>query len=195
MEQEIRFGPKNYCRYNVTIEDSIKRLEKAGCISTGWSYQVDVSSLDLDIPASISQSLSKAAILLVICRYPHRSPNFASDTNMCLSRLLGDPCSIPLADVHRPILHSKVSRTSARQGLQRGHDPSHADTDSGWIPMDRLCIASRSMRLCEPRQRDDLGQEDERRRHSTLYRSFAMGAAHRSYSECALGLRGVTMEE
>jgi hypothetical protein len=70
MDQEVRFGPKDYCRYNVTVTNSVRHLDDLGCISAGWSYQVDVLSLDLDIPGSISTSLSKAAILLVICRFP-----------------------------------------------------------------------------------------------------------------------------
>jgi len=76
IDQEVRFGPKDYCRYNVTVTSGVRRLDDLGCISAGWSYQVDVLSLDLDIPGSISTSLSKAAILLVICRSSAETERF-----------------------------------------------------------------------------------------------------------------------
>jgi hypothetical protein len=66
MTQEIRFGSKDYCRYNTTIADGgTQQVRGAGCVAAGWSYQVFPDSLDIEIPGAVTTTLSKAAVILI----------------------------------------------------------------------------------------------------------------------------------
>lgn len=69
MDQEIRFGPKDYCRYDITVgEGGTQQAHGAGCVAAGWSYQIIPETLELDIPGAVTMSLSKAAVVLILSK-------------------------------------------------------------------------------------------------------------------------------
>jgi hypothetical protein len=65
---QIRFGPRDYCGYNITVVDGVKFYDALGCIDAGWSYQVDRQAVGVALPAAVSTSLSKGAALLIWCK-------------------------------------------------------------------------------------------------------------------------------
>jgi hypothetical protein len=64
---QIRFGPKDYCGFNVTVQDGVRYYDPLGCVDAGWSYQVDRQAVGIGLPGAISTSLSKGAALLLVC--------------------------------------------------------------------------------------------------------------------------------
>ena len=70
MDQEVRFGPKDYCRFDVVVQDGGARTVRGtGCIAAGWSYQIEPGSLGMDLPGPVSTTLSRAAVILILCRW------------------------------------------------------------------------------------------------------------------------------
>lgn len=64
---QVRFGPKDYCGFNVTVQDGVRYYDPLGCVDAGWSYQVDRQAVGIGLPGAISTSLSKGAALLLAC--------------------------------------------------------------------------------------------------------------------------------
>lgn len=64
---QVRFGPKDYCGYNVTLIDGKREYDLLGCIDAGWAYQVDKKATGVALPGAVSTSLSKGAVLLIWC--------------------------------------------------------------------------------------------------------------------------------
>lgn len=65
---QVRFGPKDYCGFNVTVQDGVRYYDPLGCVDAGWSYQVDRQAVGIGLPGAVSTSLSKGAALLLVCK-------------------------------------------------------------------------------------------------------------------------------
>jgi len=65
---QIRFGPRDYCGYNVSVVDGVRYYDPLGCIDGGWNYQVDRLAVGVSLPGALSTSLSKGAALLLVCK-------------------------------------------------------------------------------------------------------------------------------